>query len=178
MSLIGSVGVILQPFFNVSPLMEKIGVNALTLYAGTGKDDMNPFRPWKAGEQDNLQHITNDFYDLFVSVVTENRPKLNREKLIKEYGANVFPALQAEEYGYIDEYGLSYNDALKKLAAELGIKDDEYQVVQMESKNWVSQFLSGSSPVFTGTIKHQIQLTSELDTRLMDKFLYLYRPGT
>lgn len=176
-SLVGSVGVILQPFFNMSPLMEKVGVNSMTLFAGTGKDDMNPFRPWKAGEQDNLQKVVNDFYELFINIVAENRPNLSKEKLTKEYGANVYPAPKATEYGYIDGHGLSYNDTLKKLVAELGIEDDTYQVVQMESKNWVTQFLSSKSPLTTGTIKHQLQLTSELDPRLMDKILYLYRPA-
>src|SRR5690606_9333623 len=47
-SLIGSVGVISPPTFNFTKTMEKLGIEALTLSAGIGKDDLNPFRPWKA----------------------------------------------------------------------------------------------------------------------------------
>jgi protease-4 len=176
-SLIGSVGVIIQPFVNVAALMDKIGVISMTLYAGKGKDDMNPLRAWKAGEQDNLQNIVEDYYTQFVNIVAENRPQLDKTKLIKEYGANIYPAAKATEYGYIDGHGLSYSEALKKLVEAAGIKDDNYQVFQMESKNWVTQLLKSSSPVLTGTIKHQIQLTPELDPALMNKFLYLYQPG-
>ena len=48
-SLIGSVGVLLPSIMNFSQLMEKIGVQSLTLYDGKGKDNLNPFRPWREG---------------------------------------------------------------------------------------------------------------------------------
>lgn len=176
-SLVGSVGVIIQPFVNLSTLMDKVGVNSMTLYAGKGKDDMNPLRQWKPGEQDNLQSIVDDYYAQFVNIVAENRPRLDKNKLIKEYGANIFPAAKAFEYGYIDAHGVSYSEVLKTLVQEIGIQDDNYQVLQMESKNWVSQLLKSSSPVLTGTLKHQIQLPPELNPALMNKFLYLYQPG-
>jgi protease-4 len=44
-SLIGSVGVILSTALNFSQLMDKIGVQSLTLYDGKGKDNLNKFRP-------------------------------------------------------------------------------------------------------------------------------------
>lgn len=176
-SLVGSVGVIIQPFLNVAALMEKIGVNSMTLYAGKGKDDMNPLRPWKEGEQDNLKSVVDNLYQQFVDIVAENRPKIDRTKLEQDYGAKVFPAAVAAEYGYIDGHGLSYPDALKLLVESLNITDGNYQVVEMESKNWISQLFNASSPLLTGTVKHQVQFTPELDPALMNKFLYLYQPG-
>src|ERR1700722_16063059 len=69
-SLIGSVGVLSwPPFLNFVDLMQKVGVNTKTLSAGLGKDEMNPFRPWKADEDKKRQTILDFYYNRFVAVV-------------------------------------------------------------------------------------------------------------
>jgi len=176
-SLVGSVGVLIPALLNVSKLIDTIGVQSLTLSAGIGKDELNPLRPWKPGEQDALQDIVNYYYAQFVDIVTANRPESNKEKLVQEYGAHVFPAAKAHEYGFIDGSGISRNETLKLLLKQLGIENNEYQVVQLESKSWFNSLFSAESPLRTGKVKHQLQLTSELDLSLMNKPLYLYQPG-
>lgn len=175
-SIIGSIGVIAPSFINVSSLLDKIGVSSLTLFAGKGKDDMNPMRPWVPGEQASFESLIKNYYKQFIDIVTSNRP-IDKKKLVDEYGANVFPAKQAADYGYVDGSGISYNDALKLLLKKLSINDDYYQVVEMENKTWYNTLFNSESPVFTGRIKHQIQLTPELDPALVNKFLYLYQPS-
>jgi protease IV len=175
-SIIGSIGVLSPSFFNVTKLMDKVGVDALTLTAGKGKDELNPFRPWKAGEQDNMQHLIDYYYDYFVHIMTSNRPEINKEKLVADYGAKIFPASQALEYGYIDGSGYSLNDTLKLLAKQVGIEDDYYQVYQLEKKTWYSTLFSASSALTHGKIKHQIELAPEFNPELMNQFLYLYKP--
>ncbi len=175
-SLVGSVGVLIPGLLNVSKLIDTIGVQALTLSAGIGKDELNPLRPWKPGEQDAMQAIVNDYYAQFVDIVTSNRPTLDKEKLVKVYGAHIFPAVQAKEYGFIDGSGMSRNETLKLLLKELNIEKD-YQVVQLEGKSWFNTLFSAESPMRTGKVKHQLQLTSELDSSLLNKPLFLYQPG-
>lgn len=175
-SLIGSVGVITPPFLNFSQLIDKVGVQALTLYAGKGKDDLNPLRPWKPGEEEPLQTIINYYYEDFVNIVTSNRPNVDREKLVKEYGAHVFPAKIAETYGYIDGSGLSLNDTLKLLAKQISIEDDYYQLIELAPKNWLSTLFKGEWSLLKGEMKHHLVLTPETDPKLMNQFLYLYRP--
>lgn len=177
-SMIGSVGVILSPALNISQLMEKIGVQSLTLYEGKGKDNLNPLRPWKEGEADNIKTIIDDFYNIFVDVVSSNRPKLDKTKLVDVYGANVFPSSLAKEYGFIDEKGTSYNETLKHLAQAIGIEDNYYQVMELKSTNWLSEIFrsdSGIHNLLQGRITHQIQLSPELDPKLQNQILYLYR---
>jgi protease IV len=175
-SIVGSVGVIAPSFVNLSTLLDKIGVSSLTLFAGKGKDDLNPLRPWVPGEQTPFQTIINGYYKQFVEIIASNRP-IDRKKLVDEYGANVYPAKQAANYGYIDGSGLSYSETLKKLLKKLSIEDDYYQVIEMESKTWYNTLFSSQSTLFTGKIKHQIQLTPEMDAELLNKYLYLYQPG-
>lgn len=175
-SLVGSVGVLSPAFFNVTGLMEKIGVDAKVLSVGKGKDDMNPFRPWKEGEADSYKAIIEYYYNQFVNIVVENRPNLKRTRLVNEYGAQVYPASKAQDFGFIDESGYSYQQTVQLLAKEIGIEDDYYQVVRMERKFDFSNFLNTGSVLFSGKVKHQIDLMPGFDPNLMNKYLYLYMP--
>lgn len=175
-SLIGSVGVLSPPFMNFSKLMDKVGIESLTLTAGKGKDEMNPLRPWVPGEQDNFQTLVSYYYNLFVDIMTTNRP-INKEKLVQEYGARLFDAPTALEHGYIDASGYSLNDTLKELLKQLAIKDDAYQVIEMKSKSWWSElFTSEMNLLLNGKITHEVKLPLEFDAKLSNQFLYLYRP--
>jgi protease-4 len=176
-SLIGSVGVLLNPFFNLSKLMEKIGIESLTLSAGKGKDDLNPFRPWKNGEDEPYKMIVDYYYNHFVDVVTSNRPEVNRARLISDYGARVFPAEKALTIGFIDGNGYSLGDTLRLLAKQIGIQDDYYQVVKMEKSISFGDLFRTDSTMMTGKITHQLDLPLELDSKQMNQFLYLYLPG-
>lgn len=177
-SLVGSIGVIVPSAMNFSQLLTNYGVEAKTLYAGRGKDELNPFRPWKENEGANYQDLIDDIYKQFVDLVTQNRPNLNQEKLIAEYGAQVFPADKAVEYGYIDAANMSWNEALALLAKDLNLGEDEYQVIHMTDQNWLLGLLKGNreAPFAKGVIRHQIDLPLELNASLNSQFLYLHRP--
>lgn len=175
-SLIGSVGVLTPSFVNLSQLMDKIGVQALTLTAGKGKDELNPLRPWKPGEQDSYQSIINYYYQSFLNIVTKNRPRLDKTKLVDDYGAHVFPAAIAQQYGYIDESNKSLSETQKAILQQLGIEGDYYQVIQLQSSNWVSELFKGQCSLLQGKVTHEVRLPSELPPELMNKFLYLYCP--
>lgn len=176
-SLVGSVGVLLPTFLNFSPLLEKIGVNTMTLTAGKDKDAMNPLRPWKPGEENNIRSIVDYYYQQFVDLVASNRPKLSKEKLIDEYGAKIFPAVEAQAFGYIDDAEANYTETLLSIVKAAGLEGQAYQVVQMENKNWLAELFKEESPLKTGIIKHQIQVSgSALPSELVNQFLYLYVP--
>jgi protease IV len=176
-TLVGSVGVIMPTVLNFSQLLEKVGVQTLTIYDGKGKDNLNPLRPWKEGEEDNIKAAISYYYTMFVDVVTSNRPKLDKTKLINDYGANIYPAAIAKEHGYIDESGVSENQALKELAKAIGIEDEYYQVIQFRNKSW-STLLFGHNihGLLSGKVTHQIELCPDMNTKLMNQYLYLYRP--
>jgi len=176
-SLIGSIGVLSPSFFNLTELMGKIGIESKTLSAGKGKDNLNPFRPWKPGEEDNLKSLIDYYYNHFVDVVTSSRPDVSRARLVNELGAQVFPAVKAIELGLIDGAGYSLNEALTKLTNKIGIEDDYYQVVKMDRKVSLSDLFKRDSPMMTGTVNHKLELSPELDPRLMNQFLYLYLPS-
>lgn len=177
-SVIGSVGVVLGPTFNFSGLMDRYGVESKTITQGKDKDMLNPFRPWVPGEDASLQNITADLYSRFVSIVTSARHDLDKEKLVNEYGAQVYVAKKAEELGYIDIADSDYSVAVEELtqAAQLS-NDRSYQVMTIQPAHpFLSDLTEGKLSLLTGKITHKFQINSSVDSDLSGKFLYLYQP--
>ena len=176
-SLIGSVGVIAPTFMNLTKLLDKIGVETLTISAGKDKDALNPLRPWKPGEDDNYRQIIDYYYNHFVDLVTTHRPEITKEKLIQNYGAHIFPAPEALTHGFIDISGATLADTLRELLKAAGITDDHYQVVRLENKGWWrALFSSQASHLLAGKIQHQISFSPEVDILFHNQYLYLYSP--
>jgi protease IV len=172
-SEIGSVGVVMGPMFNFSDLMTRYGVAALTLTEGKDKDALNPYRPWKPDEDASIRANMAEFYDHFVSIVAAARPQLSKEKLINDYGAQVYTANKALEYGYIDVANSNYSQALSGLAevAQLGA---HYQVVQLIPPHAFFDNLSQSS--FTQKVMQWMGFPAAAQPDFSGKTLYLYTP--
>lgn len=177
-SVVGSVGVRLGPTFNVSEAMTKIGIDSLTLTEGKNKDALNPFRPWKPGEDDALKAIIANEYETFVNVVTENRKDLSKEELVNEYGANVFSAEKAQELGYIDNGNASYDQTLTALASAAGIGEDQkYQVILIEPyQSVLKELAENNSTLLRGKLTHVFPTDTFTTTELSGQILYLYQP--
>ena len=170
-SMIGSVGVLLGPNFNFSSAMDKVGISSMTMTRGIDKDMLNPFRPWKQGEDASLQAVITHLYNRFVDIVTHGRPQMSREKLVNEYGAQVFDSDGAQQRGYIDVADTDYDSALTELVKAAQIHEGQkYQVVQLEPTFSVwSQLSQGSLSIFN-------QFWPDvLKPQLRGKLLYLYQ---
>ncbi len=178
-SIIGSVGVILGPAFNFSGLMDRYGVQAMTITEGKDKDMLSPYRPWVPGEDASLRSITADLYHQFVSIVTSARPRLDKDKLVTEYGAQVYVSKTAQELGYIDVADSDYSTAVSELAQEAKLPEDHfYQVVTIEpSHPFLADLTESKFSLLTGKITHQFQINSSMNSELSGRFLYLYQPN-
>lgn len=176
-SIIGSIGVIFPTVMNFSKVLENLNIEAKTITSGKDKDTLNPFRPWKENEGQDIKDISDYYYNTFVDIVVANRTRVDKKKLIEVYGAKIFPPHEALEIGYIDQTNASRSDTLKALAQAAGIdSEEEYQVVRLKEKNWIKKLLKGGNSLFNGKIKHEVKLGNELPESLQGKFLYLYQP--
>ena len=102
---------------------------------------------------------------------------MDKQKLINVYGAQVFDPSKAQELGYIDDGDSSYNSALVELIKEAKI-DSSYQVVELKVPHPIlSDLIEGHSPLFSGKIKHEVQLTPTIKSEWMNRPLYLYSPA-
>lgn len=187
-SIIGSVGVILGPTFNFSGLMERYGVQSLTITQGKDKDMLNPFRPWQPGEDASLQDVTVALYQRFVNIVTAARPRLDRDKLINDYGAQIYVSEEAQTLGYIDVADSDYATAVTALVKQANISDTQaYQVFTIApTHSFLSELVNTVAPVLIPHADRKINLISRclseelpayMNSNLRGKFLYLYEPG-
>lgn len=178
-SIIGSVGVILGPSFNFTGLMDRYGVQAMTITEGKDKDVLNPFRPWVPGEDASIRAVTASLYEEFVSIVTKGRPNLNPQKLVSEYGAQIFIAKKAQEFGYIDVADASYSQAVGELAEKAGLSEKEgYQVIEIgPMRSFLTDLTQGENSLLQGKVTHHFQLSPSISSETAGKFLYLYQPN-
>lgn len=174
-SVIGSVGVRFGPAFNFSNLMQRYGIEALTITQGKDKDALNPFRPWKANEDLSYRNLISAMYKQFVDLVTSARPALNKQKLISDYGAHVFISEEALKYGYIDVANSSYNEAVEALAKQANL--ESYQVMTIKTAHNFLLELSQARCSFIEKMSNLFFPSSHsLYPELEGKFLYLYQP--
>ncbi len=172
-SLVGSIGVLSwPPFVNLVDAMNKLGVSALTVSAGEGKDKMNPFRVWNADEQKQYQTLLDFLYGSFVNTVVSNRP-IDKDTLVDSIGARVFPAPEALSLGLIDHCCTTRNEALTELVKAAQI-EGKYQVVGFTTSSWWKKYFKEEalSPLITGKIKHELVLP----TNDGNPFSYIFAP--
>ncbi len=175
--LIGSIGVKTGPHFNVSKLMEKYGVSEITLTEGKGKDMLSPYRPFEEENFSSLRDVIAYYYKQFTDIVVKNRLRVDKNKLINVYGAQVYDPPKAREIGYIDESDATYFSTLKQLAKAAEI-DQPYQVFELKLPYSVlSNLMKKESTLFSGKITHEFELLPGFRPEWMGRFLYFYCPA-
>lgn len=97
----GSIGVIMQ-MFDLSDTMNKLGIQPDAITSGPFKDSGSPFRTMRPEERKLFQGLVDNFYNQFVMVVEEGRPKLTHEQVLKLADGRVYSAEQALDAGLID----------------------------------------------------------------------------
>ena len=108
-ALVGSIGVIyLRPI--LQQLFGKLGVEFSVFKAGRLKDMTGFWRMPTDEESDKFQDLIGEMYDLFVSVVTENR-RLTDEQVRELATGEVYTARRAQDAGLIDRQG-GFDDAI------------------------------------------------------------------
>ncbi len=112
-AITGSIGVI-ATFYDLSELMQKVGVNVTAIRSGPHKDMGSEFRNMTPDEQAILQSVINDVYGEFKSVVQTNRgSRLNTALFENVSDGRIMDGRQALAVGLVDQIG-SKKDAILK----------------------------------------------------------------
>jgi protease-4 len=173
-SITGSIGVIIQTF-NVSEGMRRIGIRAEAITSGENKAAGSPFEPMQPGHRAILQGLVDEFYEGFVSIVTDRRPALAGDTLMQVTDGRVVTGKRAMDVGLIDQLGdIHYAyEAAKKLA---GIERARLVKYHRPLNHVASPYAAASVPT-TATQVNLFQLN--LDTGgLLDQpgVYYLWDP--
>lgn len=111
-TITGSIGVIMQGF-NISELMDKLGVQDRTIKSGNLKDLGSTTRKNTEEELEVMQNLVNNMYERFVDTIEIGR-EMSREEIYKIADGRIYDGSQALENGLIDELGY-YQTALDGL---------------------------------------------------------------
>lgn len=138
-TLTGSIGVIME-LANVEGLLQKIGVESVTIKSGKNKDVGSPFRKMKEEERALLQVVMDDVHAQFIEAVAEGRA-LEIEKVRTLADGRIFTGRQAKELGLVDELG-SLDVAVKK-TAELAGMEGKPQIIETQKERSIFELLRG-----------------------------------
>jgi protease-4 len=103
-AMVGSIGVLLQSF-DVSGLLDMVGVASAPVKSSPMKDLNSPLRAATEEERKVLQQLVDDLYARFVDVVAEGRPQLTREEVLRVADGRVVSASEAASLKMVDKVG-------------------------------------------------------------------------
>jgi len=102
-TLTGSIGVILQSF-EVSQLLDRVGVRAEALTSGPLKDQPSPFRPLTEEGRASLNAVIQDMQSQFVAMVASGR-NMPEARVRELADGRVMTGRQAVSLGLVDAIG-------------------------------------------------------------------------
>lgn len=121
LTITGSIGVFYGKA-DVSGLLRKIGVNVETYTTAPRADAESIFRPFTDSERIELGHKVDQFYDVFLSRVSDGR-HLTRAAVDAVAQGRVWTGDQARTRGLVDELG-GLRQALAEARRRSGLADD------------------------------------------------------
>lgn len=112
-SVTGSIGVIVRTQ-NLSPLLDKIGVESGSIQSGPYKDILSPFRDTTTPEREIIQGVVMESYEQFLKAIVAGRG-ISLDQLRPLADGRIFTGSQALEVKLVDSLG-NLHTALDKTA--------------------------------------------------------------
>jgi protease-4 len=149
-TLTGSIGVIMQ-YPEAVKLLDKVGVDLVTVKSGLLKDVGNFSRRHTPEEIKYLQSVIDNTYGQFLDDIVANR-KIARADLLKIADGRVLTGSQAKEHGLVDTLG-GYQEAKSYLAGIAHLEGEPVLVQEPPSRSWFEKSfesrLSGAAGFLT-----------------------------
>lgn len=141
MSLIGSIGVIMQ-IPNLKNLSDKIGARYITVQSGKMKDVGNPFREMTADEYNYLSDLCYSSHQIFAEEIINRRPQIaENADLNNIIDGRIFNADDALKYHFIDEIG-SYFSAIDWMKSKI---NDDFTISRKKNHmSIIKEFLNAN----------------------------------
>ena len=168
-TITGSIGVIMQGF-NVSELLDKLGIEDMTIKSGDLKDLGSITRESTSEELAVLQELVDNMYERFVDTVESGRD-LSREEIYALADGRIYDGEQALENGLVDELGY-FDDALLDLRNTHSLENAQVISFQRNELDWFNNFFVN----FKGLMPRQNLALPDISTHEeAPQFMYVYR---
>ena len=146
-AITGSIGVI-TTFYDMSGLLEKVGINVTDITSGPHKDIGSPSRPMTDEERNITQALIGEVFNEFKQTVIDNRgARLNQDLFVQVTDGRILSGRQAAQVGLVDKTG-SKKDALMKAADLANISYssvDDIRVCEIPTHGENGAIISASS---------------------------------
>ncbi len=158
-TITGSIGVIMETL-TFYELMEKVGLDDVTITSGQYKDTGSPFRPMRADERQLLEDMLQDVYEQFVTDVATAR-KMDIDVVKKLADGRIYTGSQAKEAGLVDQLG-NFHDAVQLAAEKGGIEGKPALKEYGRASPWGSLFGGAATAIADEIRQSYRQQASEL----------------
>ena len=118
----GSIGVTMGEMYDVTGLMEKLGIKSTAIVSGRNKAMGSETQGLTDEQIEIFQSIIDEAYDQFTGIVAEERD-MDIEYVRELADGRVYTALQAKENGLIDEVG-TYDECLSAMIKDSALGAD------------------------------------------------------
>lgn len=151
-SITGSIGVILQ-YPQFKNLMDKVGVEMVTVKTGRYKDAGSPFREKTPEDLAYLQGLIDDTYDQFLETVSEERG-ISVDSVQSLAEGRVYTGRQAVSAGLVDTLG-TFSDAVGYAAKLAGITGKPELVRKVRTVSLLEK-LTGADSEMIGPVRELV----------------------
>ena len=171
--LTGSIGVIIQAW-NGTGLLDKVGLELVTLTSGPNKDLLNPGKPMSEEHRVIIQGIVDDAYDSFVGAVSAGR-EMDAARVRELADGRIYTARQALALELVDAVG--YEEELLDMLREVaGAETVEVVDHVLPSSLW--EILGMGMEGFAEHLRPGAELEARVNDYLLEPGLYyLWRPS-
>jgi protease-4 len=174
-SVVGSIGVIFSTF-ELSQLMDKVGVKSEAIKSGPLKDMGSPFKALGDNERAVMQAMVDDYYARFVELVKTRRQISNPDTVKLTTDGRVFTGTRAVELGLADRTG-RLEDALD-LARTLGKAPGAKAVLYKRPYGYSGSIYADTAIAPPGEADRTMKLEMPGSHRILPGgFYYLWQPG-
>lgn len=119
-AVVGSIGVVLQSY-DLSALLDKIGVAVAPIKSAEKKDLNSPFRRQTDEEREILQKLVDDMHERFMEVVASGRQAMSRDEIRELADGRVFSGIEAARLKLVDRTGY-LEDAVEEAEKIAGLE--------------------------------------------------------
>ena len=142
----GSIGVTLGTMYDVSELLDKIGIKTNTITSGANKAMGSNVEKMTSEQREIFQSLVDEAYEQFVGIVAKGRD-MKTSEVKKLADGRIYTAKQALSNGLIDEIG-TFEEAAADMKAEYKLGDCELEYFESPvSSDWTSLLGSAAESI-------------------------------
>jgi len=170
-STVGSIGVIVQ-HFDLSGLLEKIGVSVDPIKSAEQKDLNSIFRKQSPDERKVLQKVVDDVYQRFIDVVVAGRPQLDKTRVTELADGRVVSGTEATALNLVDRTGY-LDDAIDEARQRAGIKSPTIVRYTRRAQLGSNVYTRSDAPPVSAI---DMRVTIQPELFAVPRLYYLWRP--